>query len=104
MKMYKVVTLCGSTRFKEDFLKETERLTLEGHVVLSVGVFGHADCRELSIPMKRMLDELHKEKIRMCDEILVINRNGYIGDSTKSEITYAELLGKNIKYLEETNA
>ena len=49
---------------------------------------------------KEMLDDMHKRKIDMADEIFVINVDGYIGESTKSEIEYAKLNGKVISYLE----
>ena len=49
---------------------------------------------------KEMLDDMHKRKIDMADEIFVINVNGYIGESTKSEIEYAKLHGKKVNYLE----
>lgn len=101
---YKVITLCGSTRFKDNFLAEQKRLTLEGNIVISVGVFGHSgDDEELSEEVKQMLDDMHKRKIDMADEIFVINVNGYIGNSTKSEIKYAEDTGKAVKYLVDVN-
>ena len=49
---------------------------------------------------KEMLDDMHKRKIDMADEIFVINVNRYIGDSTKSEIEYAKKHGKKVNYLE----
>ena len=49
---------------------------------------------------KEMLDDMHKRKIDMADEIFVINVNGYIGSSTKSEIEYAIKTGKKVNYLE----
>ena len=98
---YKVITLCGSTKFKEDFLREQKMLTLEGNIVISVGLFGHSGDNEVwSEGTKEMLDDMHKRKIDMADEIFVINKNGYIGSSTKSEIEYAKSKGKNISYLE----
>ena len=84
---YNVITLCGSTKFKEDFIKQQKRLTLEGNIVISVGLFGHAGDNEVwTEGTKEMLDDMHKRKIDMADEIFVINKNGYIGNSTKSEI------------------
>lgn len=97
---YKVITLCGSTKFKDDFMETQKRLSLEGNIIISVGVFGHADNIVLSDSEKEMLDDLHKRKIDMCDEIFVINKNGYIGSSTKSEIEYANITGKKVNYLE----
>ncbi len=98
---YKVITLCGSTRFKDEFLEVQKRLTLEGNIVISVGLFGHSGDDEVwSEGVKEMLDDMHKRKIDMADEIFVINKNGYIGTSTRSEIEYAEKAGKQVKYFE----
>jgi len=106
---YKVITLCGSTRFKEQFMNIQKELTLKGYIVISVGIFGHSGDSEVWKNMdeetltktKEMLDDMHKRKIDMADEIFVINVNGYIGDSTKSEIEYAQRIGKTVKYLEK---
>ena len=98
---YKVITLCGSTRFKDAFIETQKRLTLEGNIVIRVGLFGHAGDDEVWTPgTKEMLDDMHKRKIDMADEIFVINEGGYIGDSTQSEIDYAEKAGKSIRFLE----
>ena len=100
---YKVVTLCGSTRFKNEFLAAQKQLTLEGNIVISVGLFGHAGDEEVwKEGVKEMLDDMHKRKIDMADEIFVINPGGYIGNSTKSEIDYALAAGKAVKYLVNT--
>ena len=107
---YKVITLCGSTRFKEQFMEAQKRLTLAGYIVISVGLFGHAGDQEVWDGMdegtlsktKKMLDDMHKRKIDMADEIYVINVDGYIGDSTRSEIQYAEAHGKPVRYYEDT--
>lgn len=101
IKNYKIVTLCGSTRFKEQFIEAQKRLTLEGSIVISVGLFGHSGDEEVWKPgTKEMLDDMHLRKIDMADEIYVINVGGYIGESTKREIAYAEKTGKTINYLE----
>ena len=98
---YKVITLCGSTRFKEQFLEAQKRLTLEGNIVISVGLFGHSGDEEVwTGGTKEMLDDMHKRKIDMADGIYVINVGGYIGESTRSEIDYARSRGKTIAYLE----
>lgn len=97
---YKVITLCGSTRFKEDFERVNRELTLAGNVVLSVGCFGHAG-DVFTEEQKVMLDDIHKRKIDMSDAIYVINKNGYIGSSTKSEIIYTGVTGKEIILMEE---
>lgn len=108
---YKVITLCGSTRFKDEFMKAQKELTLKGNIVISVGLFGHSGDSEVWESMdegtltktKEMLDDMHKRKIDMADEIFVINVGGYIGESTKSEIKYAENTGKKVNYLEQIN-
>jgi len=103
MKKYKVITLCGSTKFKDEFVEVQRKLTLEGNIVISVGLFGHADGEYetvLTDEVKIMLDDMHKRKIDMAEEIFVINKNGYIGESTRSEIDYASKKGKKISYLE----
>ena len=100
---YKVITLCGSTRFKDEFMKAQKRLTLEGNIVISVGLFGHSGDDEVwTDGTKEILDDMHKRKIDMADEIYVINVGGYIGSSTRSEIEYAEATGKTVRYLEES--
>lgn len=106
---YKVITLCGSTRFKNEFMEVQKRLTLEGNIVISVGLFGHSGDNEVWENMdegtltktKEMLDDMHKRKIDMADEIFVINVGGYIGSSTRSEIEYAQATRKTVRYLEE---
>lgn len=99
---YKVITLCGSTKFKDEFIREQKRLTLEGNIVISVGMFGHSGDNEVwSDGTKEMLDDMHKRKIDMSDEIFVINKGGYIGSSTKSEIEYANKHGKKVVYMEK---
>lgn len=101
-KKYKVITLCGSTRFKDAFLETQKRLTLEGNIVISVGLFGHSGDEEVWMPgTKEMLDDMHRAKIDMADEIFVINVGGYIGSSTRSEIEYALNTGKKVHYLEK---
>lgn len=78
-----------------------KKLTLEGNIVISVGLFGHSGDDEVwTEGVKEMLDDMHKRKIDMADEIFVINKGGYIGSSTKSEIEYAKTAGKTVCYLE----
>jgi len=96
-----VVCLCGSTRFKDEFLREQEHLTMEGKIFLTVGVFGHSDDVEFSEEEKEMLDELHKRKIDLADRVHVIDIDGYIGDSTQSEIEYAERHDIPVTYYSE---
>lgn len=103
-KKYAVVTLCGSTKFKDEFIAVQKQLTLEGKIVLSLGLFGHSGDNEIfNDGVKAMMDDMHKQRIDMSDEIFVINKNGYIGASTQNEIEYATAHGKKIHYLEPIN-
>lgn len=85
-KRYPIITLCGSTRFKNEFMEVQKKLTLEGNIVISVGLFGHAGDEEVWDGMdegtlsktKEMLDDMHKRKIDMADGIFVVNVDGYI--------------------------
>lgn len=97
---YKVITLCGSTRFKEDFERVNRELTLLGNIVISVGCFGHSG-DSFNEEQKVMLDDIHKRKIDMADAIYVINKDGYIGTSTRNEIQYAIRTGKQVIYMED---
>ena len=104
----KIVCLCGSTRFTEQMLLKQWELTKQGYVVLSWcalpgSYFSGEDKTHVGDQegVKEIVDEVHKRKIDLADEIFVINKNAYIGESTRSEIDYAKRLGKPIKYLEE---
>ena len=98
---YILYDLKDLTKFKNEFLEEQKRLTIEGNIVISVGLFGHSGDDEVwDYDTKEMLDAMHKRKIDLADEIFVINVGGYIGESTKSEIEYAKNNYKTINYLE----
>jgi hypothetical protein len=105
-RMPKIVCLCGSTRFKDAFEEANYRETMVGRIVLSVGFFMHASGNKhgesigATPEQKIALDELHKRKIDLCDEVLVLNVGGYIGASTRSEIDYAIAHGKPVRYQE----
>ncbi len=96
---YNIITLCGSIKFKNEFMKVQEELTLKGNIVFTPNFFNNMK-NEIDTETKQMLDEMHRQKIDMSDEIYVINFGGYIGQSTKSEIEYAKTKGKKISYLE----
>lgn len=103
----RIVVLCGSTRFYETFQVANYRETMAGLIVLSVGFYphswaesGHGEGVGHNSAEKVMLDELHLRKIDLCDEVLVLNVNGYIGQSTRREIDYAVAAGKTIRFLE----
>ncbi len=103
-----VVCLCGSTRFKEEFVKANADLTLAGFIVLSVGHFSRAtsDQRaaglfaDITPEQKVMLDDLHKRKIDLADIVVVLNKGLYTGHSTNSEIAYAHKTGQPVFWLE----
>jgi len=102
--MPEIITLCGSTRFKDEINRVNAELTMAGKLVISLGVFGHVDLPDRDWTTngsadKVMLDELHKRKIDLADRIFVVNPGGYIGESTSSEITYAEAKGIPVDYL-----
>lgn len=109
---YPVITLCGSTRFKKEFMEVQKRLTLEGNIVISVGLFGHSGDHEVWDGMdegtlsetKKMLDRMHRRKIDLADSIYVIDVGEYIGESTRYEIEYAKLQDKPVRYLHEDEA
>lgn len=100
IKFPDIVCLCGSTRFYKTFDEQNLKLTLEGKLVLSIGCNTKND-KDLNVTAedKVKLDELHKRKIDLCDYILVLNVDGYIGESTHSEIEYAKQKGVRIEYL-----
>ena len=99
-KKYNIITLCGSIKFKDEFMKIQEKLILDGNIVFTPNFFNNVRKEDIDEKMKKMLDEMHKQKIDMSDEIYIINLGGYIGESTKTEIEYAKTKGKNISYLE----
>lgn len=103
-----IVCLCGSTRFYDAFQRANYEETMAGKIVLSVGFYphsseqAHGETIGITPEQKEALDQLHKHKIYLADEVYVLNVGGYIGDSTRSEIAFAEALGKPIRYLEDT--
>lgn len=99
----KIVVLCGSTKFRAEYSRADQMLTLAGEIVLSCGVWGrvqtsHTSSRLTTEVEKSTVDELHKRKIDLADYVMVIDPGGYIGDSTRSEIEYATAAGKPIGY------
>ena len=103
-----IVCLCGSTRFPDHFHAAGWRFTLDGCIVLSIGVCkwvetpdgGHV-AEALGPGVAEALDELHLRKIDLADMVFVLNVGGYIGESTRREIEYAEQTGKPVMYLEQ---
>lgn len=106
MKRSKIITLCGSTRFRKEYEEVNAELTLKGHIVFSVGLFGKEvddvgkdGNTPLTLYQKNLLDSVHLAKIKLSDEIYVINVDGYIGKSTKREIEYALENDKIVNYI-----
>lgn len=103
-ELAEVVTICGSSKFKTEILAEVARLTTEGKLVISLGLFGHHDLPDYNwdtdaSDLKTMLDALHRQKIDMADSVHVVNPDGYYGESTAREVAYAESLGKRVTWM-----
>ena len=99
----KIITLCGSTKFKEQFEKANAYLTCQGHIVISLGFFEQSEGTQITHEQAESFEKIHIEKINMSDEIFVIDVKGYIGESTKKEIDYAKRTGKSIRYYSKSN-
>lgn len=104
-----VVCLCGSTRFWQTFQEASLKLTMEGKIVLSIGAASGTDDQHFgNLPkaeydrIKTMFDELHFKKIELANRVLILNVDGYIGESTRNELNYARKLGKVVTFWEET--
>ncbi|WP_235537122.1 hypothetical protein [Nocardioides sp. Soil805] len=105
----KVITLCGSTKFEAEFAEVNQRLTMEGCIVISLGMFRLPDLPDYdwaadSSDLKGRLGGVHLQKIRMADEVYIVDPGGYVGESTRREIAYAESLGKPVRYLSRERA
>lgn len=99
--MMKIITLCGSLKFQEIFNDVQMILERHGHACFSIGHSEH-DYLEPSKDEKEILDKVHYKKILHSDLVLVLDRNGYIGDSTRNEITFALVINKPVIYLRNT--
>lgn len=105
----RIVCLCGSTRFYQQFQEANYRETMAGRIVLTVGFYPHAqrqahgEEKGCTPEEKVKLDVLHKQKIDLADEVLVLNVGGYIGSSTRSEVAHAMKTGKPVRWLEPDN-
>lgn len=97
----KIICLCGSLRFKQEFGKKELELVVSGNIVLTpCCMYVDAQRTDSFMEHKSQFDKMHFAKIDICDEVFVINKDGYIGDSTRNEIEHAFKKGKVINYLE----
>ena len=94
-----IITICGSSKFKNEIFDAAKKLTLDDHIVLIPTIFEHADNESLTVEQKIRLDNLHKQKINMSDAIFVVNVDGYIGESTFGEIDWATKNKKEVYFL-----
>lgn len=94
----KIITICGSYKFKKEMIEITEMMTLQGNCMLTPIELARPNKEAYTEDQALMIDKMHKEKIKLSDAILVVNVNGYIGNSTNSEIEYAKSLNKEIIY------
>ncbi len=92
----KVITLCGSSKFKQDFERVNRQLTLQGNVVITLAFFGHADNIPVTPEQKRLVDEIHLRKIDLADSIYVINKGGYVGNPRHGKSSMQRLTGNKL--------
>ena len=96
----KIITICGSIKFKSEMIEDAEKLEFQENAVITPIYPTNSNKDAYTDEQVDILDKMHKEKIKISDAIYVVNVGGYIGTSTKSEIEYAKSLGKEILYLE----
>ena len=96
----KIITICGSLKFKSEMIAVAEKLELQENAVITPIYPTNSNKDAYTDEQVDILDKMHKEKIKISDAIYVVNAGGYIGTSTKSEIEYAKSLGKEVLYLE----
>ena len=89
-----IVCICGSTRFVDEMRAANRELTMAGVIVVAPGEAGEVVTDE----QKTALDALHRRKIDLADRVLVVNPGGYVGESTRREIAYAQASGKPITF------
>lgn len=94
----KIITVCGSYKFKKEMNEITEKMALKGNCMLTPIELTKPNKESYTKEEAIMIDKMHKEKIKISDAILVVNVNNYIGNSTKSEIELAKSLNKEIIY------
>ena len=91
----KIITICGSLKFKDEIMKITEKMTLNGNCVLSIV---YPTQNAYTDEEKQIFGAMHRERIKISDAVLVVDIDNYIGSSTQSEIEFAKELNKEIIY------
>ena len=94
----KIITVCGSLKFKNEIMQITEKMALQGNCMLSIVYPARTSIDDYTSEQIELLGKMHKERIRISDAILVVNIDNYIGTATKSEIEFAKFLNKEIIY------
>lgn len=94
----KIIAVCGSYKFRKEMAEVAEIMTLAGNCVLTPNELTRNSKDDYTEEEARMIDLMHKEKIRLSDAIIVVNVGGYVGKSTQSEIIFAKKLNKEIMY------
>ena len=97
--MFPVVTISGSTKFKKEFRDAAAKLEKAGCIVLTTHIFSHADNLTVTDEERKMYEKMYEQSIDMSSIVYVVNKNGYIGESTGKEIEYALMTGKEVRYL-----
>lgn len=94
----KIITVCGSLKYQNEIMKITEEMALQGNCMLSIIYPTKADISSYTKKEIQLLGQMHKERIKLSDAILVVDIDNYVGNATKSEIEYAKSLNKEIIY------
>lgn len=102
-KKSKIITICGSMKFEKQILSTAMKLELDGNCVLMPVFSSDKNKDDFTLKEVETLGKMHRVKIDLSDAIFVVNVNGYIGSSTKSEIEYAKANNKEIMFLEKIN-
>lgn len=101
VQQWPIVTLCGSTKFKDSFIRAREIFTRGGWIVLGPEIYKHTDHQDLTDEEIQDLNDIHFSKIEMADVVFIVNEGGYIGEQTQKEIEWATELNKKIVYMED---
>jgi hypothetical protein len=98
-KYMRVITLCGSTKFKKQFREAEANLTLQGNIILSLGFFEQSEGIQITKDQEKLFEELHYRKIDMSDEIFVIDVDGYIGLVQEKKLNMQKVKGKILAFI-----